>query len=66
MSKTPRATVLIDPDLHKALRIKAAQTDQTLSEIVNSAIRTTLADDAANWPVVRPKAKAAPSPARHR
>ena len=41
-----RATVYFDPGLHKALRVKAAQTEQSLSELVNAAIRRSLAEDA--------------------
>ncbi|MGH7628816.1 MAG: CopG family transcriptional regulator [Gemmatimonadales bacterium] len=41
-----RATVYFDPGLHKALRVKAAQTDRSLSDLVNAAVRQTLADDA--------------------
>jgi hypothetical protein len=41
-----RATVYFDPALHKALRIKAAQTDRSLSDLVNTAIRQALAEDA--------------------
>ncbi|MEW6229648.1 MAG: CopG family transcriptional regulator [Bacillota bacterium] len=41
-----RATIYLDPDLHKALRIKAAATDQTISDLVNAAVRRSLAEDA--------------------
>ena len=41
-----RATVYFDSALHRALRVKAAQTDRTLSEIVNEAVRNSLAEDA--------------------
>jgi plasmid stability protein len=41
-----RATVYFDPGLHKALRIKAAQTERSLSDLVNTAIRQALAEDA--------------------
>ncbi len=41
-----RATVYFDPDLHRALRLKAAETDRTLSDIVNEAVKLTLAEDA--------------------
>ena len=41
-----RATVYFDPALHRALRVKAAETDRTLSEIVNEAVRSSLAEDA--------------------
>jgi hypothetical protein len=46
MSKMKRATVYFDPNLHQALRLKAAQTDRTLSELVNAAVRRSLAEDA--------------------
>jgi hypothetical protein len=40
-----RATVYFEPGLHKALRVKAAHTDRTVSELVNAAVRQTLAED---------------------
>ena len=43
---TKRATVYFDPMLHKALRIKSAETSRSMSELVNEAIRLTLAEDA--------------------
>ena len=46
MSATKRATVYIDSRLHRALRLKSAETDQTISEIVNEAVRFALAEDA--------------------
>ncbi len=46
MRDVKRATVYFDPALHKALRIKAVQTDHSLSDLVNSAVRRTLAEDA--------------------
>ncbi|MFT5193679.1 MAG: hypothetical protein ACI9EW_003883 [Cellvibrionaceae bacterium] len=39
---TKRSTVYFDPDLHKALKIKAAIDNQSLSEIVNNAVRFAL------------------------
>lgn len=44
--KTKRATVYFDPELHQALRIKAAEIDTTLSDLVNEAVRRSLAEDA--------------------
>ncbi|HVO45586.1 MAG TPA: hypothetical protein VMT29_04555 [Steroidobacteraceae bacterium] len=41
-----RATVYFDAALHRALRLKAAETDQSLSELVNAAVRRTLGEDA--------------------
>ncbi len=43
---TKRATIYFDADLHRALRIKAAETDRSVSELVNDAIKASLAEDA--------------------
>jgi hypothetical protein len=43
---TKRATIYFDPDLHKALRLKSVETSRTLSELVNDAVKETLAEDA--------------------
>lgn len=40
-----RSTVYFDQDLHRALRLKAASTNRTLSEIVNEAVRIVLRED---------------------
>jgi len=47
MSETgvQRATVYFDADLHKALRLKAADTHRSVSEIVNDAVRQSLRED---------------------
>jgi predicted outer membrane protein len=45
-AQTKRATIYFDPDLHKALRLKAVETNQSLSELVNEAVREALAEDA--------------------
>ena len=41
-----RATVYFDPVLHRALRVKAAETERSLSDLVNEAVQLSLADDA--------------------
>jgi post-segregation antitoxin (ccd killing protein) len=45
-TQVKRATVYLDPDLHKALRLKAVETSRSISELVNNAIREALAEDA--------------------
>ena len=40
-----RTTIYFDPEIHRALRLKAAETDRSLSELVNEAMRYTLAED---------------------
>ena len=46
MSENKRATVYLDAEIHRAVRLKAAATDQSISEIVNDAVRRSLAEDA--------------------
>jgi Arc/MetJ-type ribon-helix-helix transcriptional regulator len=41
-----RITVYFDPDLHRALRVKALETDYSVSELVNAAVRAILSEDA--------------------
>jgi hypothetical protein len=41
-----RATVYFEEPVHKALRLKAAETDQSVSDLVNDAVRRALAEDA--------------------
>ena len=43
-----RATVYFDPLLHHALRLKAAETDRSISELVNDAVKAALAEDASD------------------
>ncbi len=43
-----RATVYFDPLLHRALRLKAAATDRSISELVNEAVKAALAEDASD------------------
>jgi len=40
-----RATIYFEPDLHRAIRLKAAHTNRSLSEIVNDAVRWSLRED---------------------
>ncbi len=57
MTKPKRATVYFDPSLHKALRLKAAQTERSMSDIVNSALRQTLTEDAEDLAAFEERAK---------
>ena len=41
-----RTTVYPEPDLHKTLKVKAAETHQSFSELVNGAVRRCLLEDA--------------------
>ena len=40
-----KATVYLDDDLHRALRLKSAETRESMSDLVNEALRVLLAED---------------------
>ena len=44
-STLKRSTIYLDPQLHKALKIKSAQVSKTISALVNEAIKFSLAED---------------------
>ena len=46
MSLPKRATVYFEPEIHRALRLKAAATDRSISDMVNEAVKLALAEDA--------------------
>ncbi len=45
MSSTQRTTVYLEPELHRALRLKAAEDHTSLSVLINQAVRHELATD---------------------
>jgi plasmid stability protein len=47
--KPKRATIYFSPDIHKALRLRAAESGDSISRLVNSIIKAALADDAADF-----------------
>jgi len=52
-----RATIYLEANLHKALRLKAAETDRSISEIVNRAVRSSLAEDEEDLAAFRLRAR---------
>lgn len=46
MSTPKRATVYFDAEVHKALRLRAAATDRSISDMVNDAVKVSLSEDA--------------------
>ena len=48
MENPKRATVYFNADVHKALRLRAAATDQSISDMVNDAVKAALVEDAAD------------------
>ena len=41
-----RATVYFESDVHRAMRLKAAAADRSISDMVNDAVKAALAEDA--------------------
>jgi len=46
MDDPKRATVYFDAAVHRALRLKAAASDRSISDMVNDAVKVALAEDA--------------------
>lgn len=46
MHESKRATIYFDADVHRALRLKAVASSRSMSEMVNEAVRVSLAEDA--------------------
>jgi hypothetical protein len=46
MATPKRSTIYFEPELHRAVRLKAAATDASISDIVNDAVRRSLSEDA--------------------
>ena len=54
---TRRSTVYLKTDLHRALRLKAMETDQSVSDLINDAIQVSLMEDADDLAKVRQRQK---------
>ena len=54
---TKRATIYLDADLHRAARIKAMEVETSVSDLVNAALRRSLAEDADDLAAFRDRAK---------
>ena len=57
MSLTERATIYLEPELHRAVRMKAAEIEKSVSDLVNAAVRQSLAEDADDLAAFRARAK---------
>lgn len=55
-TKSKRATVYFQPDVHRALRQKAEATEQSVSDLVDEAVRALLAEDADDLAALRERA----------
>ncbi|MFN8177508.1 MAG: CopG family transcriptional regulator [bacterium] len=57
MATPRRATIYLDEALHRALRLKAVETDRSISDLVNEAVRLNLAEDADDLAACRARSK---------
>ena len=45
MNETKRSTIYLDPQVHRILKLKSLETEQSISELVNTAVLHELAED---------------------
>lgn len=57
VSDSKRSTIYLDPALHRALRLKSAETECTISDLVNQAVRESLAEDADDLAAIEERAQ---------
>ena len=56
-NSTTRATIYLDRGMHQALRIKAAETHRSISDIVSEAVRESLREDQEDLAIIAERAK---------
>ena len=52
MDTSKRATVYFEAEVHRALRLKAAASDRSISDMVNDAVKASLAEDADDLAII--------------
>ena len=57
MPSPKRATVYFEADVHRALRLRAAANDRSMSDMVNDAVKAALAEDAVDLEVFAERRK---------
>ncbi|MDE1920523.1 MAG: CopG family transcriptional regulator [Candidatus Omnitrophica bacterium] len=56
-SLTKRATIYFDPAIHRVLKVKSAETEQSISEIIDETLRHGLSEDEEDLAVFSKRAK---------
>ena len=54
---TKRSTVYLDEKLHRALKLKSVETSNTVSDLINKAVRDALKEDLADLRACEERAK---------
>jgi hypothetical protein len=55
-----RATIYLDDQLHKALKLKAFETNESVSNLVNEAVRSALDEDLEDLSAIESRKKEKP------
>lgn len=53
---TKRTTIYLEPELHQALRLKSAETNRSISDLINEALLEQLREDAEDLAAFRERA----------
>jgi hypothetical protein len=62
MGLAKRATVYLEPEIHRALRLKSVEADCSMSDLVNEAVRRSLQEDAEDLKAIGDRSKEATVP----
>jgi hypothetical protein len=62
MAAARRATIYLEPEIHRALRLKAVEADRSVSDLVNDAVRRSLNEDADDLQAVGDRSREATVP----
>ena len=65
MADTKRSTIYFDPKVYRALKIKAALTDESISGLVNDAVRLSLREDEIDLAAYRQRRHEPTRPYKH-
>lgn len=57
MASMTRTTVYLQPKVYRALKVKAATTDQSISDLINAAVIEALREDALDLEAFEKRAK---------
>jgi hypothetical protein len=57
-----KATIYLDPKLHRAAKVKAATTGRSLSDVMAEALRVSLAEDAIDLEALRTRRREGAQP----
>jgi hypothetical protein len=57
MALAKRATIYLEPDIHRLLKLKSVEAERSVSDLVNDAVRRSLSEDADDLKAIRDRSK---------